>query len=89
MEPIKTKLEEQISFILMKSGVTGPEIDEAIEWGFGKGAWYEPPYPNWLSRWNSRHPEVPVKKTDNFVEFIFVVGHLFLKDKMRKSGIRK
>ena len=71
------KLEARIAFILMKAGVTGPQIDECMDWAFGPGAWYVPPYPDWLERWRKLHPEYTVKKNESFVEWIFVIGHLF------------
>ena len=79
------KLQRSIYTILMKSGVTSPEIDECIYWAFGKGAWVLSPYPDWMNRWNKLHPQVKVKGKDSFVEFMYVVGTLFLLDKQKKQ----
>lgn len=73
------KLEARVVFILMKAGVSGPEIDECMDWAFGKGAWYVPIYPDWLDRWQKLHPEYKVKKSGSFVEWIYVIGHLFVQ----------
>lgn len=79
------KLESRIVFILMKAGVTGPEIDECIWWAFGPHAWYEPIYPNWVDQWRKLHPEYSVKANESFVEWIFVVGYLFTQWKKVKE----
>lgn len=81
--PADSKLEAQISLILMKAGVTGPEIDECIMWAFGKDAWYVPPC-EWVGRWNKLHPtDFKVKKSDRVVEFVFVVGKFFVAQKYK------
>lgn len=77
------KLQRSIYTILMKSGVTGPEIDECMHWAFGKGAWYLPPYPDWVDRWNKLHPGVKVRGKDSFTEFMYVVGTLFQMHKKK------
>lgn len=85
-----SKLEKQICFILMKAGVTGPEIDECMEWGFGKDPWTRPPYPDWIEAWKILHPQFPVKKKNSFVEWIAVVGFLFCEQKHRiKKAIQQ
>jgi hypothetical protein len=77
-------LEGRIAFILMKAGVTMPEIDECIEWAFGKDAWYVPVSPDWTNRWNKLHPkQFRARKKDKFVEFIYVIGTLFLMQKYK------
>ena len=77
-----SRLEGQITFILHKAGVTGPEIDECITWAFGPGAWYVPIYPDWIDRWHKLHPRAfRVKRKDNFVEFIYVVGFMFCMER--------
>ena len=78
------KLEARIAFILMKAGVSGPEIDECMLWAFGPGAWYRPIYPDWVDQWRKLHPEFTIKRDDKFVEWIFVVGHLFTQWKRIK-----
>jgi len=81
----RSKLEGQITFILMKAGVTGPEIDECIEWAFGKGAWYRSPWPEWVKYWNKHHGRLfEGKRRDNFVEFMYVVGFFFAKKKFEE-----
>lgn len=80
-------LEERISFILMKAGVTGPEIDECMYWAFGNDAWYIPIRDpgggdDWISRWKILHPDhFEINKKDQFVEVVYVVGKAFLKHK--------
>ena len=84
-----SKLEARIAFILMKSGVTGPEIDACLDWAFGPGALYVPIYPDWVDRWRKLHPQFSVKRTDSFVEFMFSVGFLYVQWKMiqaKKQG---
>lgn len=72
------KLEQQIGFILMKAGVTGPEIEQCLEWAFGSEFWYVNICPDWLDRWNKLHPKkFKVKRNDSFVEFLYVVGKAF------------
>ena len=79
-----SKLESRIAYILMKSGVTGPEIDECLMWAFGPGALYVTPYPDWINQWRKLHPEFTVKKSDSFVEWMYVVGVLFVSWKRIK-----
>lgn len=74
-----SKLEAQIAFILMKAGVTGPEVNACIYWAFGEGAWYVPISPDWINRWRKLHPQFAVKKSDKFVEWIYTVGFLYLQ----------
>ena len=69
----QNKLEGQIALILMKAGVTGPEIDHCLEWAFGPGALYFAPA-EWPDKWNKLHPQHPAKKNEKFVEFIFTMG---------------
>lgn len=78
------KLEARIALILMKAGVTGPEIDECLEWAFGPSPLYVPIYPDWVDRWRKLHPEFPVKSNESFVEWIYVVGFLFCRWKQIK-----
>ena len=81
-DPERSRLEEQISFILMKAGVDGPDIDECMGWAFGKDAWYVPPSPDWIDRWNKLHPQAfRAKRKDNFVEFMYVVGFFYCSEK--------
>ncbi len=80
-----SKLESRIVFILMKAGVSGPEIDECLVWAFGPKCLYRPIYPDWIDEWRIRHPEFTVKKSESFVEWIFVVGYLFMKWKAYKQ----
>lgn len=79
-----SKLEARIAFILMKAGVSAPEIDDCLLWAFGPNCLYRPIYPDWLDEWRKRHPEYTVKDESSFVEWIFVVGHLFLQWKSIK-----
>lgn len=72
-----TKLEGQICLILFKAGVTEPEVDECMDWAFGKNAWYAAPA-DWVDPWNKLHPQHAVKPKDSFVEFMFVVGFLWV-----------
>lgn len=74
-----SKMEARIAFILMKAGVTAPEIDACLEWAVGPGALYVPIYPDWVDRWRKLHPEYKLKKTDSFVEWVFVMGTLFMR----------
>jgi hypothetical protein len=85
-----SKLERSIIMILMKAGVSDPEIDECIEWAFGPEAWYLPVKASnlvdddWLQRWNKLHPGYfKVQPKDKFVEFMFVVGKCFIDQKYR------
>lgn len=72
------KLEQQIKLILMKAGVTEPEIEQCLEWAFGPGFWYVNISPDWLDRWNKLHPKkFKVRPNDSFVEFMYVVGNSF------------
>lgn len=81
---IDKQIEARVSFILMKAGVTGPEIDQCIEWAFGKDAWYWPIYPDWVDRWNKLHSKVcTVKRNDSVVEWLFVVGTAFCIERDR------
>lgn len=73
----ESKIEGQIALILMKAGVTGPDIDACLDWAFGPNALYVPIYPDWIDRWRKLHPEHPVKRQESFVEWIFVVGFLY------------
>ena len=82
-----SKMEASVSFILMKAGVTGPEIDECLEWAFGPNSLYVPIYPDWIDRWRKLHPEYPVKGNGSFVEWICVVGFLFTRWKEIKDKI--
>ena len=75
----------RICFILMKAGVTDPEINECLNWGFGPGVLFLPIYPDWMDRWMKLHPEYPVSRRDKFVEWIFVVGYLFVQWKKIKE----
>lgn len=77
--------DKQIAFWLMRSGVAPSEINNVLEWGFGKGYLNEPVFPDWFKRWNKRHPEFPVKESDKFNEFITVIGFLYLREKARKQ----
>ena len=77
-------MESRVCFILMKAGVTGPEIDECMAWAFGPNAWYVPIYPDWYYRWHKLHPEFPAKKNMSFVEWMFVIGTLFVNWKIIK-----
>jgi hypothetical protein len=87
MESLKSKVEGQIVFILMKSGVTGPEIDECLLWAFGPDSLYVPIFPDWIDRWNKLHPDkFHATAKDNFVEFVFVVGTLYV---FHKNNIKK
>ena len=81
----ETKLEGQVALILMKAGVTGVEIDECLAWAFGENALYLAPYPGWIDRWKTLHPEYPVRKEYSFVKWIYVVGFLFTKWKESKG----
>lgn len=75
---LRGPLEARIAYILMKAGVTGPEIDQCIEWAFGPQAWYIPIWPDWIDRWHKLHPKAfRVARKDSFVEFIYVVGFMF------------
>jgi len=75
----ESRIEGQIALILMKADVTGPEIDECLNWAFGPGILYRPIYPDWLDQWRKLHPEYPVRKDYSFVKWIYVVGWLFRK----------
>lgn len=82
MKPDKSKIEKAIALALMKAGVSGPEIDDCIEWAFGKGAWYVPISPDWIDRWNKLHPlAFRLKRTDNFVQALMVIGHFYMQQK--------
>ena len=83
------KLEARIVFILMKAGVTGPEIDECMQWAFGPDPWHLAPYPGMFDRWHKLHPEFPAKKSMSAVEWFFVVGTLFLTWKKHKQNDEK
>lgn len=86
MKKEKTRLEQQINFILMRAGVTGPEIDQCIHWAFGPNAWYIPVMPEWIERWNKLHGRLMhVKKSDSFVEFMYNVGYFFMQYKKDKA----
>ena len=74
-----SKLEARIAFILMKAGVPGPEIDECLLWALGPRALYRPIYPDWIDQWRKLHPEYTVKDDGSFVEWIAVVGFLFVQ----------
>lgn len=77
-------VEGRIAFILMKAGVTGPDIDNCILWAFGPDAWYVPIYPDWIDRWHKLHPQAfKIKRSDNFVELIYVIGFLYCVEKKR------
>ena len=65
-----SKLESRVAFILMKAGVSGPEINECLSWAFGPGALYVPIFPDWVDRWRKLHPEFTVKDNSSFVGFI-------------------
>jgi len=82
--------EARVAYILMKAGVTGPEIDECIAWAFGPGAWYIPIFPDWIERWKKLHPQFSVKRTDSFVEWMYTVGFLFVQWKhyQAKKGVK-
>ena len=89
---LSSGLEGRIAYILMKSGVTGPEIDECMEWAFGPGAWYVPIWPDWPDRWHKLHPKgMRIKRKDNLVEIIYVIGFLFTRYKkdLLKSQSKK
>lgn len=91
IEPAKTKIEEKIALILMKAGVIGPDIDDCLVWAFGPNALYVPIYPDWIDRWRKLHPQHPVKKSDSFVEWMYVVGFLYVayqKKKMSEKDVR-
>lgn len=81
----ESKMEARVAFILMKAGVTGPEIDECIDWAFGPGAWYVPIYPDWVDRWRKLHPQFSVRRTEKFIEFMYSVGFLFVQWKAWKN----
>uniref|UniRef100_A0A6M3IY61 Uncharacterized protein n=1 Tax=viral metagenome TaxID=1070528 RepID=A0A6M3IY61_9ZZZZ len=81
MRKAQLSLESKIAFILMKAGVPPDWIDDCVLWAFGPDAWYDPIYPGWVDRWHTLHPrafKINAKK-DKFVEWIFVVGHLYLQ----------
>ena len=80
-----SKMEATICFILMKAGVTGPEIDECLTWAFGPNPLYVPIWPDWVDRWRKLHPEYPVKDSNSFAEWMLVVGFLFTKYKEAKN----
>ena len=83
-DPKKSRLESQIALILMKAGVTGPEIDECIAWAFGPGAWYAPVFPDWVDRWHKLHPHAfRIKQSDSFVEVLFTIGFFFISEKRK------
>lgn len=76
-----TALERQIALILMKAGVTAPEIDQCIFWAFGEDAWFVPPA-DWANRWNMMHPGFfRIDSKDSFIEVIAVVGHAYMNTK--------
>lgn len=80
----RSKLEVQITFILMKAGVTGPEIDECIAWAFGPGAWEVPVYPDWVDRWHKIHPRAfRIQRKDNFIEVLYTIGFFFCMEKKK------
>lgn len=84
-----SQVEARIAYILMKSGVVGPEIDQCIEWAFGPNAWYVPIWPDWIDRWHKLHPRAfRVKGKDSFVEWLFVVGFMFCMEK-EKAKLKK
>lgn len=83
-DPGYEKIYGKVRDVLMKYGVAPVEIEECMEWAFGRGAWYVPPYPDWMVRWRVLHPGFTIKKTDKFYEWIAVVGHLFLEQKKLK-----
>ncbi len=74
-----SKLEARIAFILMKAGVTGPEIDACLDWAFGPGSLYVPIYPDWVDRWRKLHPQFSVKANGSFVEWMFSIGFLYVQ----------
>lgn len=82
-----SKLEAQIALILMKAGVTGPEIDYCLEWAFGPNALYRPVYPDWVNQWRKLHPQFHVKHTDSFVEWMYAIGFLYVQ--WKKYQVRK
>jgi hypothetical protein len=83
--PDKDKgLEGRIAFILMKAGVTEPDIDACIEWAFGKDAWYAPICPDWINRWNKLHPKMfRARRKDSFVKLMYVIGAAFAQERYR------
>lgn len=74
-----TNMEARVAYILMKSGIEPGEVDACIYWAFGSDAWYLAPYPNWVDRWRTLHPEYPIKTSDSFVKWIFAVGIAYQK----------
>jgi hypothetical protein len=77
------KLEASIRSILNKAGVAEQFIEPCMAWAFGADAWYIAPN-EWVGRWNRLHPkEFRAKPDDNFIEFVFVVGTLFLLAKKK------
>jgi hypothetical protein len=79
--------QDQVMFILMKAGVTGPEIDDCMDWAFGKDAWHVPIYPDWTNRWNKLHRKLfYATPRDKFLEFIYVVGWFYLQEKKKEGS---
>jgi len=67
---------------LYKGGVLPNEVDECILWAFGKGAWYVPPSPDWIDRWNKLHPKAfKMRRTDKLALTLQQVGFLFCAQK--------
>lgn len=85
-ENFKSKMEERVTYILMKAGVTAPEIDECMNWAFGPEAWYVPIYPDWVDRWHKLHPKAfRIRKNDSFVKIIYVIGFMFCMYKQQQK----
>lgn len=85
-DPLKSRMYEAISLILMKAGVIGPDIDTCLEWAFGKGCLYVPIYPDWIDRWHKLHPKAfRVKRKDKFLEWLYVVGFMFCVEKYKED----
>ena len=84
-KPLKTTLFSKVTHILLLSGVPLDSVNDCLYWAFGPNVMTDPVFPNWLENWRKLHPKYVVERKDNFVEWVFVVGHLYCLDRLKKS----
>lgn len=83
------QIEARLAYILMKAGVTAPEIDACLLWAFGPDALYVPIYPDWVNRWHKLHPKAfKIKRNDNFVQVLYVIGFMYCVEKQKAATER-